>query len=296
MEKIRQLPITRLGDNRPVRLQEIADVSLRLDREKSRNYFSLDNAPFTRGITLDVTKRPGEDSFAVIAATEKLVAEVTGDSTWPQGLTLTRVTDDGELIELAFEEISGSMIQVVIIVFAVFALLMFLLTWREALIAGFALPVTLLATLAGMAILGYNLNSTIMVGMVLALGLLVDVFILVMEGMHEGLYVRKKSFPEAALDTVKTFILPATAGQLTTILAMVPLMMVGGIPGKFIRILPLTITISLVISLVVAFIRPRCWKRSGKKCLTRWTSILLPSLKRMKTTRLGYSVSWGGGY
>ncbi|WP_419535055.1 efflux RND transporter permease subunit [Endozoicomonas sp.] len=251
VEKLKKLPITRFDENRPVRLGEIADVSLRLDREKSRNYFSLDHGEFTRGITLDITKRPGEDTFAVIGAAERLADQVVRSDTWPQGLQLTKVTDDGELIELAFEDISGSMYQAVIIVFVV---LMFLLTWREALIAGIALPVTLLATLAGMAVLGYTLSSTVLVGMVLALGLLVDVYILVMEGMHDGLYVRKQSFSQAALSTVKTFLLPATAGQLTTILAMVPLMLVGGIPGKFIRILPMTITISLLVSLLVAFL------------------------------------------
>ena len=116
------------------------------------------------------------------------------------------------------------------------------------------MPVTLLATLGVIAALGYTFNSMVMIGMVLALGLLVDVFILVMEGMHEGLYVRRESFSKAAIATVRTFALPAIAGQLTTILAMVPMMMVGGIDGKFIRILPVTITVTLIVSLIVAFL------------------------------------------
>ena len=131
---------------------------------------------------------------------------------------------------------------------------MLLLTWREALIAGLALPITMLGVLAIMAVLGYTFNSMIMIGMVLALGLMVDVFILVMEGMHESLYEQKLSFPEAAKKTVSQFLLPATAGQLTTILAMLPLMMISGVDGKFIRILPLTITITLILGLIVAFV------------------------------------------
>ncbi|PSU32262.1 efflux RND transporter permease subunit [Photobacterium lutimaris] len=251
VEQVRQLPITRLSDNRPVRLGEVAEVSHRLDREVSRTFFSINNQAFEPGITLDVLKHPGADTFAVIASTQHKVDQLTSRSDWPQGLSLSRVSDDGELIELAFNDISSSMKQAVIIVFIV---LMLLLSWREALVAGIALPVTLLATLAVMASFGYSFNSMIMIGMVLALGLMVDVYILVMEGMHEGLYVKKLSFAEAAIETVRQFILPATAGQLTTILAMVPMMMVGGIDGKFIRILPITITVTLLISLLIAFL------------------------------------------
>ena len=267
-EKVRKLPIIRLGDNRPVRLEEIADVNLRLDREKSQTFFSMDNNEFIRAITVDVSKRPGEDTFAVIAATEKLVADIISSNSWPQGLHLKQVADDGELIELAFSDIQSSMYMAVLIVALV---LMFLLTWREAIIASLALPVTLLSSLAILSMMGYTFNSMIMIGMVLALGLLVDVFILVMEGMHEGLYVKHWSFNKSALNTVKSFFLPATVGQLTTILALVPMMLVGGVDGKFIRILPVTMTVCLLTSLVVAFLiciplsRFLLEKESGKK-------------------------------
>lgn len=250
-EKVRQLPIIRLADNRPVRLGEIAEVELRLDKEKSRTYFSLKGSEYTRGITLDVVKLPGADTIAVIEDTEQKVAELVAKSSWPTALELISVTDDRELIEQSFDEIYSSMMQATALVFLI---LMILLSWREALIAGFALPITMLATLAFMAGLGYSFNSMIMIGMVLALGMLVDVYILVMEGMHEGLFVRKESFNKAAVNTVKTFALPAFAGQLTTILAMVPMMMIGGIDGKFIRILPITITVALLMSLVIAFL------------------------------------------
>ncbi|MGL6258640.1 efflux RND transporter permease subunit [Vibrio sp. WXL210] len=250
ISQVELLPILRIDNNRTVRLGEIAEVSMQLDRERSRTYFSINGAEFERSVTLDVLKRPGADTFAVIDSTLLLADEIMAYD-WPQGLTLTHVSDDGELIELAFNDISSSMKQAVMIVFLV---LMLLLSWREAIVAGLALPVTMLGVLAIMGAIGYTFNSMVMVGMVLALGLMVDVFILVMEGMHENLYVHKKPFSQAALNTVKTFILPAGAGQLTTILAMLPMMMIGGIDGKFIRILPLTITVTLLLSLFVAFL------------------------------------------
>lgn len=67
----------------------------------------------------------------------------------------------------------------------------------------------------------------VQVGMILALGLLVDVFILMMEGMHDGIFMEKLSFDQAAWKTVKTYAAPAFAGQLTTILALAPLIANG---------------------------------------------------------------------
>jgi len=248
--EVSQLPILRIDNNRTVTLSEIADVELMLDRERSRTFFSIDGAPYERSVTLDVLKRPGTDTFTVIDSTLRLIENLMSQD-WPGGLSIDVVSDDAELIEQSFDEVSTSMKEAVIIVFLV---LMLLLTWREALIAGLALPITMLGVLAIMAVLGYTFNSMIMIGMVLALGLMVDVFILVMEGMHESLYEQKLSFPEAAKKTVSQFLLPATAGQLTTILAMLPLMMISGVDGKFIRILPLTITITLILGLIVAFV------------------------------------------
>ena len=249
--KIRQLPILRLDDNRVVRLGEVAEVKLTLDKEVSRTYFSLNGDEYAPGITLDVVKRPGSDTFSVISSTQNKVTEITTSPDWPKGLYITRVADDGELINQSFGDISSSMMQAVLIVILI---LMVLLSWRVALVAGMGLPVTLLASLAIIDWLGYSFNSTVMVGLVLAVGLLVDVFILVMEGMHNGRFVRRESFAESAIQTVKTYGAPAFAGQMTTILAMIPLMMVGGVDGKFFRVLPVTITICLVISLVVAFL------------------------------------------
>jgi multidrug efflux pump subunit AcrB len=92
----------------------------------------------------------------------------------------------------------------------------------------------------------------VLIGMVLALGLLVDVFILMMEGMHEAIFIQGLSFDQAALQTVKTYAPPAFSGQLTTILAMVPLLAISGTLGKFIQLLPLTAIICLLLSFTIA--------------------------------------------
>lgn len=116
------------------------------------------------------------------------------------------------------------------------------------------MPLTFLGALIIIQLIGFTLNELVIIGMVLALGLLVDVFILMMEGLHEAIFVEHQSFPQAALTTVKRYAIPAAAGQATTILALSPLMAISGVAGKFIRVLPATTIACLVVAFMVALL------------------------------------------
>jgi len=251
LEQLEQLAITRLTPDRIVRLGEIATIEQRLEKPEVKTAFSYRGSPFSNGVGLDVLKAAGGDTLAIIQRVNDAIDASRQHADWPHGLEVTITSDQGNLIREAFNEIFDSIWQASL---AVFAILLLLLTWRESTIAGLAIPLTLLASLGIIWGMGNTLNSMVIIGMVLALGMLVDVFILVMEGMHDGLYMRRLSFSEAALRTVKTFAKPAFAGQLTTILALVPLLAVGGIDGKFIRTLPITIVVCLLVSFVMAFL------------------------------------------
>lgn len=249
--QLKQLAITRLAPDRIIRLGEIAEIEQRLEKPNVKTSFSYKNQPFKNGVSLEVLKRAGGDSLAIIERIKHRIDELSQQSTWPYGLQATISNDSGDLIRESFDEIFNNVWQASC---AVFIILFFLLTWRESTIAGLAIPLTLLASLAVIWGLGYTLNSMVMIGMVLALGMLVDVFILVMEGMHDGLYLRKLNFAQSAIRTVKMYAKPAFAGQLTTILALIPLMVVGGIDGKFIRVLPITVIVCLLVSFLIAFL------------------------------------------
>jgi len=98
------------------------------------------------------------------------------------------------------------------------------------------------------------MNELVIIGMVLALGLIVDVFILMMEGLHTAIFIEKLPFNRAAINTLSKYAIPAAAGQLTTILALAPLMAISGLAGKFIRIMPLTTIICLTMAFFVAIL------------------------------------------
>ncbi len=246
---LENLPVSRLASGRVVRLGEIASVRRDLEREKTRVAFSRLGAPFEPSIDLSIIKIPGVDTVLAIQRAGDVLEEAMHTTAIPHGVSYSFTSDQSEYIWERLSEVFTNGWQAMLCVFLV---LLVMLSWREALVAGLSIPLTFLGALAVLNFMGYSLNELVIIGMVIALGLLVDVFILMMEGMHEGIYVQRLSFAQAALRTVKTYAMPAFAGQATTILAMAPLFGIGGIDGAFIRIIPVTAICCLVISLLVA--------------------------------------------
>ena len=244
-----ELPVSRLSAGRVVRLNEIGDVHRDLEREKSRVAVSWAGSKYVPSVDVSVMKVPGVDTLKTIDRIKALIEEQFESPAVPHGIKYSITSDQSEFIWEKLRDVFNNGWQAMLCVFLV---LFFLLSWREALVAGLSIPITFLGALSLVSLMGYSLNEMVIIGMVIALGLLVDVFILMMEGMHEGIFGRHLPFGQAAIKTVKTYALPAFAGQMTTILAMVPLFGIGGIDGKFIRIIPVTAICCLVLSFVIA--------------------------------------------
>ncbi len=244
-----ELPVSRLSAGRVVRLNEIGDVHRDLEREKSRVAVSWTGSKYAPSVDISVMKVPGVDTLKTIDRIKALLEEEFESPAVPYGIKYSITSDQSEFIWEKLRDVFNNGWQAMLCVFLV---LFFLLSWREALVAGLSIPVTFLGALSLVSLMGYSLNEMVIIGMVIALGLLVDVFILMMEGMHEGIFGRHLPFGQAAVKTVKTYALPAFAGQMTTILAMVPLFGIGGIDGKFIRIIPVTAISCLVLSFIIA--------------------------------------------
>ncbi|MGB6295776.1 MAG: efflux RND transporter permease subunit [Rivularia sp. (in: cyanobacteria)] len=254
LEDLGSLPVARLGGNegRVVRLDEVAQIRRDLEREKTRAFISWQGSEFEPVVNLEVVKVPGSDTINVVNnALQELESLKKDPNTWPHSMGYRVTSRDDETIEKDQNDLISNVIQAVI---CVFIILFFALTWREALIAGLSIPLTFLGAIFILWLTGQTLNSMILYGMVLALGLLVDVFILMMEGMHDGLFVEGLSFDASALKTIKTYAGPAFSGQMTTILAMAPLMAISGTMGKFVRLMPITAIICLILSYIIALL------------------------------------------
>ena len=249
VEDLRSLPVATTESGRTVLLRELAEVYRGPHQEISRTYYAPAGGAYQRTVDITLTKRPGADAIETIERVKALLEREQLAAAWPPALESSIVFDESTYIVQDLKNVFTSGWQAML---AVFVILLISLTWREALVAGLAIPVTFAGALIIVFALGYSLNQLVIIGMVLALGLLVDDFILMMEGMHDNLYVRGKGFVESAIATVKTYAVPSLSGSLTTILAMAPLMAIAGIEGKFIRQMPVTAIACLVMSYLVS--------------------------------------------
>ncbi|MBE9109734.1 efflux RND transporter permease subunit [Nodosilinea sp. LEGE 07298] len=248
---LRELPITRL-EGRVVRLEEVATISQELEQEETRAFISTEGEPYEPVVSVGIKKVPGQDSIEVIDRVLATVDQIQQNpSEWPSGMEYSVIANEADII---WEQLGNLFVNALQAMAAVFVILFIALSWREALIAGLSIPLTFLGAMAILWLTGQTLNNMVLIGMVLALGILVDVFILMMEGMHEFIFAQGLPFNQAALKTVKTYAPPAFAGQLTTIFALFPLLAISGTLGKFIQLLPYTAIICLVLSFAIAIL------------------------------------------
>ncbi|MEO5376196.1 MAG: efflux RND transporter permease subunit [Magnetococcus sp. DMHC-6] len=136
-------------------------------------------------------------------------------------------------------------------------MLVLLVTWlffggRIAFLVSLGIPFALAGTFALLYSLGESLNVMVLLGVVIALGMLVDDAVVVVEAIFIRLQTGSKPL-EACIAALQEVALPVASSSLTTIAAFLPLMLLPGILGKFMRVIPLVVTLSLIISLVEAF-------------------------------------------
>lgn len=126
------------------------------------------------------------------------------------------------------------------------------LGWRIGILVALAIPFSLAGVFVTLVSIGETLNLTVLLGVVIALGMLVDVAVVMVEAMLYRLHQGDKTI-DAAVNSMKEVGWPIFAAVLTTIAAFLPLMLLPGIMGEFMRVVPLVVTIALVISLIQAF-------------------------------------------
>ena len=254
VDDLRALPVMRLegsGAGRAVRLDEVASIRRMQETETTRAFFSERGSEFEPSLELSVRKTPGADTVNLVQTIHAALEQMQGEASWPAGLEYTITQDEAAQIWDALTDVFVSALQTMGIVFAI---LLLTIAWREAIVAGLSVPITFAGVLLVILLMGYSLNELVVIGMVIALVMIIDVFIILMEGLHDEIYNEGKTFGQGVLATLKRYAMPAFAAQLTTILALAPLMSIGGTVGEFIRVLPTTTVICLILSFIVAML------------------------------------------
>lgn len=157
LEDLRSVPVARLDENRVVRLAEVAEVFQGQERESSRAFLSWQGDSFAPTVTLDVVKVAGSDTIQVVDDTLAAMEAARQDAElWPHGMDYRILNDDSESIKDELGDLISNVLQASL---CVFAILFIALTWREAVVAGLAIPMTFAGAVFVLWMLGYTLNS-----------------------------------------------------------------------------------------------------------------------------------------
>ncbi|ATA68255.1 copper transporter [Capnocytophaga cynodegmi] len=223
-------------------LGDIAEVSF---RDKDKTTYARE---FGQGVVmLDVKKRSGENMIQASEKIKELVAEMRSD--FPKDLSITIANDQSQQTENMVSDLSNN---VIFGVFLVVGVLMFFLGFRNALFVGFAIPMSMFMSFMIINALGYTLNTMILFGLIMGLGMLVDNGIVVVENVYRLMEKEGMSRYEAAKAGIGEVAVPIIISTLTTVGAFLPLAMWPGIMGDFMMYFPLTLSIVLGSSLFVA--------------------------------------------
>ena len=166
-------------------------------------------------------------------------------------MEIVKTNDNSIFIKEDLKTLGSSGLQTV---FLITIILMLVLSLRGAIITALSVPLAFLMSFIFLNIQGMTLNSMVLFSLVLSLGLMVDNAIVIIEGINEYVTHHKKSIYKAAILSVWNFKWAITAGTMTTVAAFLPMLLVSGILGEYMSIIPKTVTVTLLSSLFVAIV------------------------------------------
>jgi multidrug efflux pump len=241
-DAIGQVAIKRMGD-RPVFIRDIGKV---VDGYADRStYARMRGQP---SISISITKRTGTNILEIAEASKQIVAEHA--ETWPEGVEHRILGDQSEHIARQVSELENNILTALILVVGV---LVFALGLRTSLFVALAIPLSMLASFGVLQVLGITLNMVVLFALILALGMLVDNGIVIVENIYRHME-EGKELVEAAVDGTSEVAQAVIASTATTVVAFLPLIWWTGIMGQFMGFMPKTIIIVLISSLVVALV------------------------------------------
>jgi len=224
-------------------LKDFATVSF---REKDKTTFARKDGK--QVVMLDVKKRAGKNMVA--AADEiKIIVKEAKEEYFPENLEVT-ITND--LSDKTIGQVDDLVNNIIFGIILVVAVLMFFLGFKNALFVGFAIPMSMFMSLMILGAMGYTLNTMILFGLIMGLGMLVDNGIVVVENVYRLMDEEGLSRLEAAKKGIGEIAFPIIISTITTVAAFVPLGLWPGLFGQFMIYFPITLSVVLGSSLVVA--------------------------------------------
>jgi multidrug efflux pump subunit AcrB len=287
--------VVRNGQGKSIYLKDIADVRDNFEEQKS--YARLDGKNV---ITLNVIKAKGQNLIDASEKIEKLMEELH-ENELPKDLSIVITGDQSESTKTTLHDLINTIIIGFILVTII---LMFFMGVTNALFVAMSVPLSCAIAFLVLPGIGFTLNMIVLFSFLLALGIVVDDAIVVIENTHRIFDNGKMPIKKAAKLATGEVFLPVLSGTVTTLIPFIPLAFWKGVIGSFMFFLPITLIITLVASLLVAYIinpvfavdfmKPHDAKDTGKRTWSKKDKVVM--IIFLSVIAIAYVFqSWGFG-
>ena len=242
-EEFGQVVIRRDTDGSIVRLSDVARVEL-----GAQNYSFSAEHNGVASVPMGLFLQPGANALETMDAVKARLDELSKG--FPEGIEYAIPYDTTKFVRISINEVVKTLFEAMLLVFAVVYL--FLGNWRATLIPSLAVPVSLIGTFAGMYLLGFSINTLTLFGMVLAIGIVVDDAIVVLENVERIMHEEHLPPMEATIKAMQQVTGPVIAIVLVLCAVFIPVAFVGGMTGVMYQQFAITIAVSVAISGLVA--------------------------------------------
>ncbi|MDE1324108.1 efflux RND transporter permease subunit [Vibrio aestuarianus] len=248
VEEVKQL-VVGLHNNTPVYLSDVATVNLGVDTP-TQHVWTSDKQGIYPAVTLAIAKKGGENAVRVAQVVEARVAELENQLI-PKGINVEITRDYGQT---AADKSNTLIAKLIFATTAVVILVVLAMGWREAIVVGIAIIVTLMITLFASWAWGFTLNRVSLFALIFSIGILVDDAIVVVENIHRHMALGKNKLSELIPVAVDEVGGPTILATLTVIAALLPMAFVSGLMGPYMSPIPINASMGMLISLAVAFV------------------------------------------
>lgn len=239
-EQFGEIIVKTAADGAVVRLKDISRIELGAADYALRSLLNGKSA-----VAVPVFQAPGSNAIAIADRVQETMREIKQNM--PEGVDYSIVYDTTQFVRASIKAVISTLLEAVALV--VLVVIVFLQTWRASIIPLVAVPVSVVGTFAVMYLLGFSINALSLFGLVLAIGIVVDDAIVVVENVERNIE-NGLSPREATYKAMREVSGPIIAIALVLVAVFVPLAFISGLTGQFYRQFALTIAISTVISAI----------------------------------------------
>ncbi len=233
--QIRQAPV-KVQDAATVRISDLGTVT---PGAPDRTLLITGNG--REAVSMSIAQQIGANALTLKAGVDVVLARLAG--VLPNGIRISRVYDLAEFVQESIASVRDAILIGGLL--AIVVLLVFLRDWRLTAIAAVSLPMAVVPTFVFMSLFGGTINLMSMGGLAVAIGLVIDDAVVVVENIHR----RAGEGGTSVVDAVQQLLAPLVSSTLTTVVVFAPLGLLSGVPGQFFRALSMSLTVAVLMSL-----------------------------------------------